>query len=208
MANPSRCIAGFDIGTDDAATPSSVPDLMRSLRENSELIQDLCRYSENLASESAVRKRWRLSEETWEALGADDAMVRAIEEERVRRIRNGAAKRELAQTHVVRGPNVLASIMDDPRANARHGVDSVEALNAIADPGPQAAMGEEKVIIRIDLGSDTRAKGQESNPADVIEIEASVQPKPNPIDSWDTPKQLEQENTSLRRRDDDRDNDF
>src|SRR5262245_59041507 len=155
MANPSRCIAGFDIGTDDVATPSSVPDLTRSLRENSELVQDLCRYAENLASESAIRRKWRLDEETWELLGADDELVRAIEEEKTRRIRSGATKRESAQAHIVRGPGILASIMDDPRANARHRVDSVRALNAIADPGPEAAMEQEKIFIRIDLSADT-----------------------------------------------------
>jgi len=181
MANPSRCIAGFDIGTDDAATPSSVPDLMRSLRENSELIQDLCRYSENLASESAVRKRWRLSEETWEALGTDDELIRAIEEEKTRRIRSGAAKRELAQAHIIRGPTVLASIMDDPRANARHRVDSIKTLNAIADPGPEAAVGEEKVIIKIDLSADTK------DPKDVLTIEATARPS--------TPKQIEDDHS-------------
>jgi hypothetical protein len=201
MATPSRCIAGFDIGTDNVATPSPVPDPIRSLRENPELVQDLCRYAENLASESAVRKKWRLSEEVWEALGADDELVRAIEEEKTRRIRSGATKRELAQAHSIRGPTVLASIMDDTRANSRHRIDSVRALNAIADPGPEAAIGEEKVIIKIDLSADTK------DPRDVLIVEAAV-PKPNPIDSWDTPKQLEQEKTSLRRRDDDRDNNF
>src|SRR5262249_37796636 len=48
----------------------------------------------------------------------------------------------------------------------------------------------------IDLGGDTRIKGQESNPADVLVVEAEVRPNPdpnntNPIDSWDAPKQLE-----------------
>jgi hypothetical protein len=88
-------IPGFDV-----ATPNPVPDPIRPLRENHELVLDLCRYAENLASESAIRKKWRLSEEIWEALGGDDALIRAIEEEKTRRIRNGAAKRELAQAHV------------------------------------------------------------------------------------------------------------
>src|SRR5262249_6972883 len=206
MANPSRCIAGFDIGTDDVATPSSVPDLTRSLRENSELVQDLCRYAENLASESAIRKKWRLSEETWELLGADDELVRAIEEEKTRRVRSGALKRELAQQHIIRGPTVLASIMDDARANARHRVDSIKALDSLAANGPGAAAEQERIVIRIDLGADTRAKGQEPNPGDVVIIDAGVQPKPKPIDSWNTPKRLE--NAPPRRRDDARDNDF
>src|SRR5262249_13844490 len=140
---------GFDI-SDDTATPNSISNPIRALRENSELVQDLCRYAENLASESAVRRKWRLDEETWELLGADDELVRAIEEEKTRRIRSGATKRELAQAAIVRGPGVLASIMDDSRQNSRHRIDSVRALNAIADPGPEAVAGEEKVYIRID----------------------------------------------------------
>ena len=202
MTTSTKCVPGFDIDTNDVATPNSVPDPIRPLRENHELIQDLCRYAENLASESAVRKRWRLSEETWEALGADDELIRAIEEERVRRIRSGTVKRELAQTHVVRAPNVLASIMDDTRASPRHRVDSIKTLNAIADPGPEAAAEQERIFIRIDLSADTK------DPKDVLIVEAAVPPKPKPIDSWDAPRQLEQENASVRRRDDDRDNDF
>src|SRR5262249_42505436 len=117
MANPSKYasdVPGFRIDLGDIAPPSPVPDPIRSLPENSELIQDLCRFAENLASESAIRKKWRLSEETWEALGGDDELVRAVEEEKTRRIRSGATKRELAQQHIIRGPNVLATIMDDP----------------------------------------------------------------------------------------------
>jgi len=178
MANPSRCIAGFDIGTDDVATPSSVPDLTRSLRENSELVQDLCRYAENLASESAIRKKWRLSEKTWELLGADDELVRAVEEAKAARVRSGAQKRERAQAYIVRAPNVLASIMDDTHASPRHRIDSAKVLNAIADPGPEAEQ-RDVVIVRIDMsaGSDTK------DPKDVLTIEAAVRPS--------TPKQIE-----------------
>src|SRR5262249_48960162 len=136
MANPTKCCPGFDV-SDDVA----ISDPTRALRENSELISDLARFAEAqpLCTESAIRKKWRLSEETWELLGSSDELVRAIEEEKTRRIRSGATKRELAQGHVIRGPGVLATIMDDPKANARHRVDSIKALNAIADPGPEAA---------------------------------------------------------------------
>ena len=183
MANPSEYpeVSGFSIDPDDVMTPSS-PPLERSLINNHELITDLARFSEALCTESAIRKKWRLSEDTWELLGSSDELVRAIEEEKIRRIRSGATKKELAQQHILRGPNVLATIMDDPKANARHRVDSIKALNAIADPGPEAA-AEEHVIIKIDLGADLRAKGQEPNPADVVIIDTTVRPR--------TPKQIE-----------------
>jgi hypothetical protein len=190
MANPTRRYAGipdFDVGTDDIATPNSIPDLTRSLHENFELIQDLCRYAENLASESAIRKKWRLSEETWELLGSSDELVRAIEEEKTRRIRSGATKRELAQQHIIRGPAVLATIMDDPRANARHRVDSIKALDSLAANGPGAAAEQEHITIRIDMGSDLRAKGQEPDPANVVIINTTARPS--------TPKQLEDDHS-------------
>ena len=174
---PYGGVPGFDV-SDDIAAPNSVPGPTRSLRKNHELVQDLCRYAENLASESAVRKKWRLSEETWELLGADDELVRAVEEERTRRVRSGATKRELAQQHVVRGPGVLASIMDDPRANARHRVDSIKTLNAIADPGPEAAVEQERIIIKIDLSADTKAKGLEPRPDDILIYDVPARPNP------------------------------
>src|SRR5215813_10733027 len=179
MANPSRYtgVPGFNIESDDAPTPSS-PPLERSLIDNHELITDLARFSEALCTESAIRKKWRLSEDTWELLGSSDEFVRAVEEEKTRRIRSGATKRELAQAHIIRGPNVLATIMDDPKANARHRVDSIKALNAIADPGPEAAAEQERIVIRIDLSADTK------DPKDVLTFEAAV--PPNPIDSWET----------------------
>jgi hypothetical protein len=184
MDTPNEYVAGFSLEpSPPERTPKPAPDPLLSLRENHELIQDLCRYAEGLCSESAVRKRWRLSEESWEALGGDDELVRAIEEAKTRRVRSGALKRELAQGHIVRGVGVLAEIMDDTRASPRHRVDSVKALNAIADPGPEGAAGEEKFYIRIDMGADLRAKGQAPNPGDVITIEAEPRPK--------TPKQLE-----------------
>jgi len=170
-------VPGFDLGEENVATPSPTTDLTQSLRENSEFLTDLCRYAEGTYSESAVRKRWKLSEETWELLGSDDELVRAIDELRIQRVRSGALKREKAQFHVIRGPDVLATIMDDPKANARHRVDSVRALNAIADPGPEAAAEQERIFIKIDLSADTK------DPKDVLTIEAATRPS--------TPKQIE-----------------
>src|SRR6516164_2764213 len=97
--------------------------------KDEEFITDLCRFSEGVYTEAAVRKKYHFTEETWTALGTDDALCERVETEKLRRIRSGATKRELAQLHIIRGPDVLATIMDDPKANARHRVDSIKALD-------------------------------------------------------------------------------
>src|SRR5262249_15286378 len=156
----------------------------QTLRENDELISDLARYAEGICSEQAVRKRWRFDDAVWESIGADDLLVEMVEAEKVRRIRNGAAKREKAQLHVVAAPDVLSEIHKDPKANARHRIDASKALDDLAGFAPQRSAAEtDRVIIHIDMGADVRARGLESNPADVLHIEAAVRPSPNPNDT-------------------------
>jgi hypothetical protein len=70
------------------------------LTDDSELIEDLARYAENVLSEKEVRKRHRLTEKDWVALAEDDDFVRKVDDRRTRRIRDGSCKRELAQKHV------------------------------------------------------------------------------------------------------------
>src|SRR5262249_54875678 len=68
-----------------------------SLIENHEFIIDCARYADGLLSEQDVKKKYRFDDATWERLGKDDALVEAIEAEKLRRIRNGSTKRERAQ---------------------------------------------------------------------------------------------------------------
>ena len=157
-------------------------DLASSLRENQELIEDLCRYSEGVLTEKQVRQRWHLAnDEVWTSLGTDESFVERVELERVRRIRNGAFKRERAQQLITKGPDVLDKILSDERSNPRHKIDAVKALDDLAGFAPQRPAAEtDRVIIHIDMGADLRAKGLESNPADVLHIEAAVRPNPDP----------------------------
>ena len=67
---------------------------------------DCARFREGLLEEKAIRKKYRFDEAAWEALGNDE-MVRAVEEEFVRRISDGSSKREKAQKLVVAAPDVL-----------------------------------------------------------------------------------------------------
>src|SRR5262249_22859573 len=158
----------------------------QSLIEDGEFIADCCRFAEGITNEAAVRKKYHCSEEAWERLGVDDKLIEAVEAEKVRRIRSGAAKREKAQLHVVAAPDVLSGILMDPKANAKHRIDSAKALDDLADNGPQrVAFEQDRVIIRIDLSAGTMSKDPESamKPADVPVFEASVRPDPNPNDA-------------------------
>jgi len=149
-----------------------------ALIENQALLEDLARYSEGILSQQQVKKRWQelIDEKTWETLGSDDALVQAIELEKARRVRSGAAKRERAQQHIVKAPDILEKVMSDDSANARHRVDSLKALDALADPGPQAAPPADRFIITIDLTADAKLRSAEPDPNDVIVIEATKPP--------------------------------
>jgi hypothetical protein len=101
-----------DVDVDTANLPSLV--------SNHEFIVDCARFAEGLVSEAAVRKKYHLlGEEAWTALGNDDALCERVEEEKLRRIRNGNSKRERAQQLVVKAPNVLDAILMDNSASPK-----------------------------------------------------------------------------------------
>ena len=126
----------------------------QSLLEDHEFIADCCRFAEGITSEAAVRKKYHFSEEAWERLGVDDKLIEAVEAEKVRRIRSGEAKREKAQQHIVKGPDILNDIMSDAKASPKHKVDAIKTLDALAANGPQVAAEQDRVIVTINLGGD------------------------------------------------------
>ena len=147
-------------------------DAVKSLIDNLELITDCCRYSEGILTEKQVRQKYHLVDEaTWERLGSDDALVEAIELEKIRRVRSGAAKREKAQQLVVEACGVLGQLVRDPGVSPKHKIDASKALDAFADPGPtHAPDSSERYIIRIDLTAG-------GNKDDVILIDKSIKPE-------------------------------
>ena len=153
-------------------------DLASSLRENQELVEDLARYADGILTEKQVRQRWHLAnDEVWTSLGTDESFVERVELEKTRRIRSGATKRELAQLRVVRAPEVLDQILSNERASPRHRIDAAKALDDLAGFAPQRpGVEQDRVVIKIDLSADTRAKGLEPNPDDVLVYEASARP--------------------------------
>jgi hypothetical protein len=161
-----------------------VPNLAQTLMKDQTFVEDMSRYAEGICTEQAIRKKYRLDldDDAWEVLGQNDELVRAIEEERTRRIRSGAAKREKAQNFVTSAPDILNGIMSNPKESARHRIDSAKVLNDFADPGPSRfEQDEDRVHIVINLGNDEK-----------IVIGGPVKPTPatNIIDATPAPQEL------------------
>ena len=118
-----------------------------------ELIADCCRYQEGILTEAAVKKRHHYSDDVWEALGSNEALLEAVSEEKIRRIRTGLQKRERSQHLITKGPAILDSIAADVSASPRHRVDALKVLNDFAaDPMANSpAAAADRFIINIDL---------------------------------------------------------
>src|SRR5262249_52313448 len=94
-----------------------------SLIDDEEFCLLMAKFSDGLASEESIRKRFRLSDADWERLGRDDALVEKIELLRAARVKSGATRREKAQQYVVAAVDTVNGVVADPRANARHRLD-------------------------------------------------------------------------------------
>ena len=124
------------------------------LEDNHEFISDLARYSEGILDEKFLRRKYRFDNATWEQLGNNAALVERIENEKLRRVRDGSSKRERAQKLVAQAPGVLGDIMLDENASPKHRIDASKTLDAFAANGPEATAAADRFIITINLGSD------------------------------------------------------
>jgi hypothetical protein len=142
------------------------------LEDNQEFVADCAKYAEGILSEEAVKKKHHFDDDTWEKLGNNEALIEAIEAEKIRRIRNGSTKRERAQQLVVQAPDVLGGIMLDASASPRHRVDAIKTLDSFAANGPEGAPAGDRFVITINLGSD------------VLKFDKSIAPDPNDVDPF------------------------
>jgi hypothetical protein len=130
-----------------------------SLIDNDTFVSDMARYTEGSLTEKQIRKKYRFDEATWERMADDEVLFEAIEAEKIRRIRDGRAKRERAQQLVVKAPGVLGDIMLDASASPKHRIDASKTLDALATPPAQAAAADrDRFIIQINLGTDADGK--------------------------------------------------
>ena len=91
-------------------------------------------------------------------MGESDELVELVEACKLRRIRTGATKRERAQIEIIDGPPILGKIMRTPDSNARHVIDAVKTLDALASNGAEAAAAGARFEITINLGADLDGK--------------------------------------------------
>jgi hypothetical protein len=141
-------------------------------KDDNEFVADLARFAEGITDEAAVRKKYRFDDEVWTSLGSDDELVRAIEAEKVRRIRDGSSKREKSQLLITKAPAILDGIMSDPGASPRHRVDAIKTLDGFAANGPGAtAPASDRFIIQINLGDETLTFNKSIRPIEPGEID-------------------------------------
>jgi hypothetical protein len=128
-----------------------------TLLTNLEFIQDLCRFSENLVSEAAIKKKYRLADDVWEALGSEETLIERIEAEKIRRERLGLTARERAQRAFSSTPTVLDGILHGgDGVSPRHKIEAAREIRAIAANGPNSTPTTEQFVILIDLGGDEK----------------------------------------------------
>jgi hypothetical protein len=168
--------------------------------DHHELVVDLCRYSEGLLSEKDVKKRHHFDNATWKRLGKDDALVEKVEAEKLRRMRDGSTKRELAQKHVVKAPEILNGIMSGGNdVSPKHKIDAIRTLDGMAANGPEGAPMTDRFIITINLTAD----GSNSD-ADVLRFNKSIKVDVDDVDPFnDTAPQKVIAATTVKKNEDD-----
>ena len=144
------------------------------LQDNHDFVSDCARYGEGLLSEEAVRRKYCFDDGAWRKLGDNEALIEAIEAEKIRRVRDGSAARERAQQLFATAPSVLGDILHDDSASPRHRIESARELRQIAANGPEAAPAADRFVITINLG------------AEVLHFDKSIAIDANDVDPNDT----------------------
>ena len=113
---------------------------------------DCARFTEGLLPEDQIKSKYGLSDNAWARLADNAPLVRAVETEKTRRVRDGAAAREKAQWLFVQAPTVLGNILNDATTSPRHRIEACRELRAVATSGSESTPASgDRFIIRIDL---------------------------------------------------------
>jgi hypothetical protein len=124
------------------------------LEDNIEFVADMARYQESILDRRYLKSKWRFPKAVWESLANNSKLLDAIELETVRRVRDGSAKKEKAQLHVVKAADVLGSIVLDAKASPKHRIDASKTLDQFAGHHAEGAPMADRFVIQINLGGD------------------------------------------------------
>jgi hypothetical protein len=117
-------------------------------------IEDCARHTDGLLSDSDIKSKWCLSDETWAGLAANTKLLHAVRAARERRVLNGDAAREAAQRFVVKAPSVLRDILGDETVSPRHRIEAARELHRVAGSGNTPdKRDKEKFVVVINLGA-------------------------------------------------------
>jgi hypothetical protein len=130
---------------------------LSTMVENDQFISDCARYAESILTKVQIERLYRhLTPADWDALGTDEQLVLAIQNERTRRIRSGVSSREKAAlVHATKAVDVLDEILSDGGNSPRHRIEASKELRATAALAPEHTPGSEsRFTITITLGTD------------------------------------------------------
>jgi hypothetical protein len=118
-----------------------------------QFVVDCTRAAEGLLTDKELQEKYELSPLDWRNITKDNALMKAIQAERERRVLSGTAVREAAARHLVKGPGILDQIMTDTQSNTKNKIEAFKELRATAAAGSGAerSADTERFIIRIDL---------------------------------------------------------
>jgi hypothetical protein len=143
--------------------------------EGCAFVRDCTRSAEGLTDDETLQKIYEIEPKNWKAFSENVALIKAIRDERARRVRSGQAARESAAKIFVRATAVLGTILDDKSASPRHRIESARELRQTAHGGDSAETTPdvaERFIIRIDLSA---APGGEA-----LELNKEITPRKSP----------------------------
>jgi hypothetical protein len=119
---------------------------------------DACRNAEKLMTDIELQDKYGLTSEDLEQLSQNKTLARAIQDERLSRVRTGLAAMESAAKEFAGAPKILGDILRDTGASPRHRIESARELRQTAlGTGPENAKADtsERFHITINLGADT-----------------------------------------------------
>lgn len=118
-------------------------------------VTDCARVAEGVTDAAAIQFKYELDEIAWHELMSNTKLDRYVRRENERRLRNGAAARELAQRAMPEAQKALREIVADRNLSAGYRVGAVKELRETASGAREQPGLGEKFSIHISFASHT-----------------------------------------------------